>query len=446
MKQDFLKGIYAIDATEELGVGTPFRLLYSPFNGKMTLASEKEWMDLSQAIANGRVIDESLQSLVSEKSIEEVHDLKINSVNDVVKLSVLPTNKCNFKCVYCYSKEGRDSTQLSQEALDRTLEFFINPKRIEKRNLTISYLGGGEPMLCWELFKHSLDYSAHLAQKYGFNLMNSVNTNGSILTDEILEYLLKYDVTVCVTFEVFEDIQNAQRGQWERVRDNIKKMLSCGVRVIVSSIITPLNVNRIERLVNILTTEYSGVRTIIIEPVVDMASSSFKDLTETKEFYDEYTLNFFKALPNADKHNVRLLNSVVRKMWRLHTRFCDGEISLTALGTISGCTSVSSPREVRYTNYCYGDANTAKITINADHFKDLLKRDVFSLPRCEGCFLKWHCAGGCAFRNDIYSDEQMDVVCDFNRRFALKYLLDILNHNLTLEGESLSEYLCHEQG
>lgn len=445
MNQEFCKGIYAIDSTAELGTDTPFRLLYSPFNGNMALASEQEWLDLKADLKSGNAVEGDILSLVSNKDIDDVHDLKISSVNDVVKLSVLPTNKCNFKCTYCYSKEGRDTTQVSREALDRTLEFFINPKRTLKRDLTISYLGGGEPMLSWELFRHSLDYSNLLAGKYGFNLMNSVNTNGSILTDEILEYILKYDVTVCVTFEVFEDIQNAQRGQWATVKANIKRMLENSVRIIISSIITPLNVDRIEELVNILTTEYSGVRTIIIEPVVDITSTSFKNLAETEKFYSRYTDNFFKALPLAEAHNVRLLNSIIRKMWRLHTRFCDGEISLTALGTISGCTSVSSPREEHYGDYCYGNANVSPITIDDKHFSELLHRDVFSLTKCVGCFLKWHCAGGCTFRNDVYSDDQMKIVCDFNRQFALRHLLDILDHNLSLEGTSVSEYINHEQ-
>jgi len=445
MNQEFCRGIYAIDATEELGADTQFRLMYSPFNGTMALAKEKEWQNLSKSLKAGEDINEKFLSLVSDKTIEDVRDLKIDSVADVVKLSVLPTNKCNFKCVYCYSKEGRDKTTVSIEALDRTLEFFIDPNRTDKRDLTISYLGGGEPMLCWDLLRHSLDYSSDLARRYGFNLMNSVNTNGSVLTDDILDYLLKYDVTVCVTFEVFEDIQNAQRGEWGKVRENIKKMLDLGVRVIISSIITPLNVDRIEQLVDVLTTEYAGVRTIIIEPVVDMVSSSFRDLEETKIFYERYTTNFFKALPYAEKSQVRLLNSVIRKMWRLHTRFCDGEISLTALGTISGCTSVSSPREQHYTDYCYGNANTEKITINNNHFRQLLDRNVYSIRKCDGCYLKWHCAGGCAFRNDVYTESQMDLVCEFNRKFALKYLLDILDYNLSLEGDSLSEYIANEQ-
>ena len=444
MEQDFVRGIYAIGCDGMFDSPGSYRLLYSPFNGKMALVDEKEWAGIREGLMRGSE-DPRIRELINDSSIDEVHDLPVKSVKDVVKLSVLPTNKCNFACSYCYSREGRDATQVSRETLDRTLEYFIDPSRTEKRELTISYLGGGEPMLCWELFRHSLDYSEFLASKYGFRLMNSVNTNGSILTDDILDCLLRHDVTVCVTFEVFEDIQEAQRGQWRRVRENIHAMLERGVRVIISSIITPLNVDRIERLVRIVTEEYPGVRTLILEPVVDMTSTNFKSLQEISDLYKAYAKGFFCALPVAEAHGVRLLNSVIRKMWRLHTRFCDGEISLTALGTISGCTSVSSPREAYYEQYCYGDANVSPIKIDNAHFEDLLRRDVFSYPQCRGCFLKWHCAGGCSFRNDLYTPGQMEIVCDFNRDFALKYLLNVLEHNLKLEGDELSEMIKNGQ-
>lgn len=295
-------------------------------------------------------------------------------------------------------------------------------------------------MLSWDLFRHSLDYSDQLAKRYGFSLMNSVNTNGSILDDEKIEYLKKYDVTVCVTFEVFEDIQNAQRGQWAIVRENIKKMLDNGIRVILSSIITPISVSRIKKLVEIVTSDYSGVRTLIIEPVVDMTSSNFNSIAEIRNFYKAYTEGFFEALPIAEEHNVRLLNSVIRKLWRRHIRFCDGEISLTALGTISGCTSVSSPREKYYEDFCYGDARKNPIYIDHSKFAKLLNRNLYSYKKCKNCFLKWHCCGGCEFRNNLYSEDALDEVCEFNRNFALKYLLDILRHNLILEGENVNEY------
>ncbi|MCF2599814.1 radical SAM protein, partial [Phocaeicola barnesiae] len=425
MEQEFMRGIYAIECSDTIGSTSKWRLLYSPFNENMSLASEEEWIKLKQKLSKNDSIDNDLSLLINDQTIDEVRDLRIDSVKDVVKLSILPTNKCNFACSYCYSREGRDATQVSISALNRTLEFFINPERTNSKELTISYLGGGEPMLCWDTFKHSLDYSNELAKKYGFKLMNSVNTNGSILNDEILTYLKKYDVTVCVTFEVFEDIQNTQRGQWNIVKENIKTMLEKGIRVIISSIITPFSVNRLPELVSTIVSEYRGVRTLILEPVVDMASSSFSSLEEIYRFYQNYTNQFFDALPIAEKNEVRLLNSVIRKMWRKHIRFCDGEISLTAMGTISGCTSVSSPREVHYSDYCYGDARKETIYIDKEKFEGLLNRNVFSYTKCDNCFLKCHFTRPFQFRNFFYSFFHLLIVFYFNIHFALIYLIYI---------------------
>lgn len=440
MKQEYIRGIFAIESPSLSGRDLQCRLLYSPLNAKMALASEDEWQSIKADLLRDVIPNEVIKALVNDKPEKENLDISISSVNDVVKLSILPTNKCNFSCTYCYSREGRDSTTIPVEALNRTLEFFINPLRVKSRELTVSYLGGGEPMLAWDLFKHSLEYSSELARRYGFELMNSVNTNGSILNEEIIDYLKQYDVTVCVTFEVFEDLQNAQRGQWTKVRENIRTMLASGIRVILSSIITPLSVGRVKELVETVVSEYPGVRTLIIEPVVDMASSNFNTLEELRGFYEKYSEAFFRALPIAEANGIRLLNSVIRKLWRKHVRFCDGEISLTAFGTISGCTSVSSPKEKHYEDYRYGDARVNPIQIDESKFSRLLNRNLYSYAKCDDCFLKWHCCGGCGFRNDLYSEEALGVVCEFNQNFALRYLLDILRNNLMAEGEDINEY------
>lgn len=400
-------------------------LLYSPLLGTYALATPDEVERLNDNIKEKPVTGWSK----NEKDLfpapnEEDKIYRIAGLADVRKISILPTFKCNFKCVYCYSAEGRDFTVVNPDNVKRALDFFINPERTKERELTVSYLGGGEPFLSWDIFKYSLDYSDGLARRYGFQLMNSVNTNGSILTDEMLNYLVKYDVTVCVTFEIFEEIQNKQRGQWAKVKANLERMLDAGARVIISSIITPDSVDKMPQMINEVVTYYPRVRTVVFEPVVDVASNSFDDQHTIEDFYHKYIAGFFEALPIAEQHRVRLLNSVIRKLWVVHTRFCDGEISLTPEGKISGCTSVSSPKERLFEKYNYGDASQqGGVYIDEEKFESLLHTNVHTYEKCKDCFLKWHCCGGCQFRNELYSEEQLNIVCNFSRCFATRYLL-----------------------
>lgn len=400
-------------------------MIYAPLSGNFLLATpdEVERLEEEAKTIPPEQYDSELRELTDECPISEYEGL-VRSVGDVRKLSILPTFKCNFHCIYCYSEKGRAADVISRESLARTLKFFIDPQRTRHRNLTISYLGGGEPMLVWDTFKYALEYADELSHRYGFTLMNSVNTNGSILTDEILEYLLKYNVTVCITFEIFEKIQNQQRGQWKVVRDNLLRMCEAGVHVILSSIITPDSVEQIPDLLHEVLICYPQVKTIIFEPVVDISSQWFKKQKDINTFYKRYTELFFQAQPMAEERRVRLVNSVIRKMWITHERFCDGEISLTPGGMISGCTSVSSPKEEMFNQYCYGDANRPEgIILDTEKFEKLLQTNVYSYPKCENCFLKWHCCGGCQYRNDLYTAEELEVVCDFNRNFAKLYLL-----------------------
>ena len=109
-------------------------------------------------------------------------------------------------------------------------------------------------------------------------------------------------------------------------------------------------------------------------------------------------------------------------------RYCTGEFCLTPEGTITICHQISSPNEANYNDcvYAHVDSSNRLVVYNNKFHQLISKNTVYTNPKCEKCFIKWNCGGGCMMQNSQYSSEILGVICDFTRRFSKTLLLERL--------------------
>jgi molybdenum cofactor biosynthesis enzyme MoaA len=91
------------------------------------------------------------------------------------QLILLPTEKCNFRCTYCYEdfKLGRmsESTQLG-------IERFIAKRISELSYLSLSWFGG-EPLVAKDIVLRIASYASRLSKEWGVGFGGGLTTNGS---------------------------------------------------------------------------------------------------------------------------------------------------------------------------------------------------------------------------------------------------------------------------
>ena len=105
------------------------------------------------------------------------------------ELILLPTEKCNFRCSYCY--EDFRVGKMKPWLVDSIKTFISN------RVKSIDYLSlgwfGGEPLIakkiCLDIIKHSFKE----CEKNNVFLKGSFTTNGYFLTKPLVEELSKYN-------------------------------------------------------------------------------------------------------------------------------------------------------------------------------------------------------------------------------------------------------------
>jgi len=400
------------------------KLVYAPLAGLCSLATSDEIHRLEAEIAAyPDCADPGLVEAFTSGSPEQAKQNAVETADDFLQLYVLPNFKCNFSCSYCFSANGRATDEVKAEELMATLDFFVDRKRIDTDALSISYLGGGEPTLSWELVKSGIAYASERASKNGIKLYTTIVTNGSRITADIARFLKQHNVLVRVSFEILPDIQALQRGQYEQVCCGLKILEAEGVNHMVRSMITPDNVERLEEMIEELHVKFPSVHSVLFDPIT--SSHTFHDVAFTAKFYDDYFTHFLNTRRLGKKYGIDVANATLRNINLIVERYCAGELCLTPQGTITICHQVSSPREQGYDDFIFGRVVDRKLVIDYEKFQRLKSRyTLYDNPRCSDCPVKWTCGGGCTQMRRQYSNEILDFVCRSECRFTTAFLLE----------------------
>lgn len=132
------------------------------------------------------------------------------------------TQRCNCDCNYCYLDE-KEATYTWDEI--KTLMDNIVKYNVENE-FTVEFLGG-EPLLAFDLIKKAYEYLESIKNINVYNYI--ITTNGTILTDEIIEFL-KNNIKVSLfasidgtpfmnQFRIFKD---SRKNTYNIVMKNLK--------------------------------------------------------------------------------------------------------------------------------------------------------------------------------------------------------------------------------
>lgn len=156
------------------------------------------------------------------------------------------TKDCNFSCRYCMFANNNgisrvhEKIDMSWNVAKATVDFlYIHSK--DAQELSIAFYGG-EPMLNFELIKKVVKYAESIFLTKRIQYL--MTTNGSIMTKEMIEFLVKYDFKLTLSFDGPRLIQNKHRrfggsgdGTFDIVYDNICKIKNYSREFFINNII-----------------------------------------------------------------------------------------------------------------------------------------------------------------------------------------------------------------
>ena len=133
---------------------------------------------------------------------------------------------CNLRCNYCYLGEKTNENMLEQKAYKGLEIAFLNVEKHKDRRLWVDFVGG-EALLSFNLLKTLVEYIEWRAKKNKVMVSYSITTNGSIMNDEILTWLIKNKIHLKLSIDGSAKTHDKNRktndgtGSYELIMKNI---------------------------------------------------------------------------------------------------------------------------------------------------------------------------------------------------------------------------------
>jgi uncharacterized protein len=147
-------------------------------------------------------------------------------IDEIQKIKIALTSKCTLRCNHC----NIDKVSASSISIDyalKTVDFILSSKGKDKR----IEIYGGEPFTEFEKLKILVKYIRQESQIRNKTTSIHVASNGTIVNDEILDWLKKNDIFLAISFSGSRKSHNYNRkfpnakGSYQMVKENIKKII-----------------------------------------------------------------------------------------------------------------------------------------------------------------------------------------------------------------------------
>lgn len=235
-----------------------------------------------------------------------------NSIDDrQLELIILPTEKCNFRCSYCYEdfEQGGMKDQVSDSVIK-----LINSRISSLKKLHLSWFGG-EPLLAQKVIEKISVNVLKLTEAYDLNYSASMTTNGYLLSPHILLWAMNLGIKdFQITLDGDENTHNLTRlradkeGTFSTIWNNLilAKQLNLNFNIVIRVHFNPKTFENTKKFVEVLEKEllYDKRFSVHFHAISRLGGSNDSDI----DIYDSK-----EEKERATNELYRLLNKNVRK-------------------------------------------------------------------------------------------------------------------------------------
>ena len=311
---------------------------------------------------------------------------------------------CNFRCTYCYlgNLSGEEmSLETAYQAMDIA---FVNAQKHPDHKLWVDFVGG-ETLISFEFMKDLCKWIDIESEKKNLEVHYSITTNGSIMSSEILKWLIENRIRIKLSVDGKKEVHDknrkdkSKRGTYDLVLKNIPEFheyeMKSKIPIQVSHVITGNNYqNLYESIFHIV----EDLKMWIVDSSLDLSFSWENDqldyiAKEWEKILEYYVLKMDKGSPFLWGMLLDLVgySSVCKEcgvgLVRIYVR---------TDGSIYGCSA-----NLKNEGYI-GDVRKGV------YIKKIRSMQTRECVTCEACSLKKHCMARLCImsrRNNIYGEK-----------------------------------------
>ncbi|MDQ7825558.1 MAG: radical SAM protein [Candidatus Eremiobacteraeota bacterium] len=142
------------------------------------------------------------------------------------------TDACNFQCTYCYADARTRGARMTLEIIKAAMEKVFR----DMPSPCVSFVfHGGEPLLLKPLILEAIEFSEKTSRRFGKHASYSIQTNGSLIDDELIGAALHHRIEIGVTLDGPPALHNRTRvypdgrGTFDDVWEASQRALAAGV-------------------------------------------------------------------------------------------------------------------------------------------------------------------------------------------------------------------------
>jgi uncharacterized protein len=345
----------------------------------------------------------------SEEARRELLDLtrvgpravEVSRVPPPTAISLNIAQSCNLSCSYCYADEGRFGKreammprEVARAAIDDLLQ------NAHGQRVTIGFIGG-EPFLNRGLLVWAVEYAVAQAREIGARVGFSVTTNGTLLTDEDLDFLRVHSFAVSVSLDGAAETNDRERrargtSAFELAVCRLRPLLQDPgkARVTARATVTRRDLRVLERIEALLAAGFGevGVSPLRTSPVAGLALEE----EDWPMFLDEMMRAGDAEWARLQKHGSLRFSNLAIALKQLHAGYCKplpcgsaaSYVSVSARGGYFTC-----HRTVDDRRYSLGSTQQG---LSSDQRESFLRaRHVDRQEPCRSCWARYLCGGGC---------------------------------------------------
>ena len=269
--------------------------------GKYNFLSKQDFKNLIQRkeltpelkhelIENGFIYEGNEEIFASNQAMKLRRAKEYLLVPTTLHIFVVSKN-CNFNCIYCQAGNlnQKENYNMSKETAKKAVEIAMESP---SKYLTFEFQGG-EPLMNFETIKYIIEYSKSISNgKYiEYNLVSNL----TLLTDEMIEFFIDNEVTICTSIDGNRELQNKNRpyknaDSYQETINKIKKLKERQIIVNAIETTTKHSLSKYKEIVD----EYIelGLESIFIRPLTKLGKAD--NNWENVGYKAEEFLEFYK--------------------------------------------------------------------------------------------------------------------------------------------------------
>ena len=360
--------------------------------------------------------------------------MKFDEYFKLKEITLNITNYCNMKdvcgsyCKYCF-EHNRNKKMMNKDDFTKIIDkCYSNYVRNYGENEPFKVsLFGGEPFANWDLIEYALKYS----REKGYKIEYGVTTNLVHLTDHMIDVIEDYELGLLISIDGIRDIHNRYRSNsYDLVSNNIKRLVERGLKYLIEVRMTIMPQDLDNLLDSIKSIVDLGIVNIAPVPVSDTKWSD-TDILNLEKALDgvwQWLIDIYNDNDNKNNISIKFIEDYIESVLVLSYDKNNKCSAGKNLNCSIGCDGEIYPCHQRHTI----KTNNEKLLFG-NFFDDDIKdvdfnnKETKSYYKCDDCFAKSSCRGGCPSENLTLNGDSNTLnktQCDIYRtmhKVALKH-------------------------